>query len=162
MTTIEIDIQVPFRGLVDAERLRRAAAQALALEAQEGDIVIILTGDEEVADLNQRFLNREGPTDVLSFPAQTSDETFVLPPEAGEETYLGDVIIAFPYAQRQAHRLGHDLHDELILLVVHGVLHLLGYDHTTPEAKARMWARQQAILESLGVDPAIAQDYVTV
>ncbi len=105
-----------------------------------------------MAALNQQYLGKEGPTDVLSFPARDDTHTFVLPPEE-ETAYLGDIIIAFPYTQRQAHRLQRPLMDELILLVVHGMLHLLGYDHATPEEKAAMWTRQNEILAEMGVSP---------
>jgi probable rRNA maturation factor len=69
---------------------------------------------------------------------------FVAAPEA--LSYLGDIVIAVPYSQRQAQELGRSLRDELRLLIVHGVLHLLGYDHATPDDEARMWARQDEIL----------------
>jgi probable rRNA maturation factor len=71
-------------------------------------------------------------------------------PETGRY-YLGDVIISYPRALEQSAAAGHTVQDELQLLVVHGVLHLLGHDHATEEEKARMWADQQEILAGLGV-----------
>jgi probable rRNA maturation factor len=67
------------------------------------------------------------------------------------QPYLGDLIIALPYTQRRAAELGHALEDELILLVVHGTLHLLGYDHDTAENQARMWQKQAELLAQLGI-----------
>jgi probable rRNA maturation factor len=84
---------------------------------------------------------------VLSFSAIEPAPGFVVAPDAAP--YLGDIVIAVPYSRRQAAALGRSLDDELRLLVVHGVLHLLGYDHASPEEEARMWARQDEILAEL-------------
>ena len=149
--TIEVDVAQAYQELVDSELLARAAHCVLAAERADGDVTIIITDDETVAELNERFLDKEGPTDVLSFPAQEEESDFVLPPDESVAAYLGDVIIALPYTQRQARRLGRSLRDELALLVVHGVLHLLGYDHATPEQKIEMWRKQDAILSGLGI-----------
>ena len=71
------------------------------------------------------------------------------------ETYLGDIIIALPYAARQAAAAGHAAEAELQLLAVHGTLHLLGYDHASPEEKAAMWSAQTAVLTQLGLSHII-------
>ena len=151
--TIEIDILEPYQAMVNRARLEEAARRALAAEQAQGDVTILITDDETVAELNQRYLGKAGPTDVLSFPTQAPgfSDGFVLPPD--ESPYLGDIIIALPYTQRQAERLHRPLEDELALLVVHGILHLLGYDHATPEEKAHMWERQNRILATLGIPP---------
>jgi probable rRNA maturation factor len=81
---------------------------------------------------------------VLSFPAGEYD------PETGSR-YLGDILISTAYAARQAAQYGHSPEAETQLLVIHGVLHLLGYDHAEPEEKERMWAEQTAILQLLGL-----------
>ena len=150
---IEVEVPEVYHEAVDAGRLRQAAARVLAREGVEGELTIILTDDETVSDLNARFLGKEGPTDVLSFPAGGEEDGFVLPPEEDAARYLGDIIIAYPYTERQADRLGRAVMDELTLLVVHGTLHLLGYDHGTAEEKAEMWARQNAALRDLGLPP---------
>jgi probable rRNA maturation factor len=80
----------------------------------------------------------------LSFPASESD------PETGAR-YLGDILISVSRAAEQAKTAGYDVRDELQLLVVHGVLHLLGHDHAEAEGKARMWAAQSEVLERLGL-----------
>jgi len=151
--TIEIEILEAYQPLVDVDLLQQAIGCVLAAERAQGDVTVMITADETVADLNQQFLDKEGPTDVLSFPAMDEESDFVLPPEEAETPYLGDIIIALPFTQRQAQRLGRPLRHELALLVIHGTLHLLGYDHATPEEKAEMWDRQNAILHGLDIPP---------
>jgi probable rRNA maturation factor len=129
------------------DRLQVVAETVLRHEGRAGQLTLVLTDDEGIRQLNRDFLGRDRATDVLAFATQEESEPFVAAPEA--ETYLGDVIISYPRAVAQAEELGHPAHDELDLLVVHGVLHLLGYDHATEEEKTVMWSRQQAILSSL-------------
>lgn len=105
-------------------------------------VTIVITDDDQLHQLNRDFLGIDAPTDVLSFPAEEVD------PDSGEE-YLGDVLISYPRAVAQTDSGKHALSDELQLLVVHGVLHLLGYDHTEDE-KENMWAIQSQILADLG------------
>lgn len=147
---ISIEILEPFRGLVSAARLELALETVLEQEHASGDVTLLIADDAAITDLNRRFLGQDGPTDVLSFPAEDeSSSGFVLPPDAAP--YLGDIIIAFPFTQRQAEALGRDVGDELDLLAVHGALHLLGYDHAEADEKAAMWARQEAILRDLRI-----------
>ncbi|RUA15836.1 MAG: rRNA maturation RNase YbeY [Clostridia bacterium] len=149
--TIEIDIDEAYLPFVSPHRLSKAVQAVLDAESAVGDVTVFITDDDAVAELNQRFLGIDGATDVLSFPAQGEESNFVLPPDLATIPYLGDIVIAFPYTQRQARRLNRPLMPELMLLVVHGALHLLGYDHTTPDEKAEMWARQDTILGALHV-----------
>ena len=133
---------------LDAADLVRAIAATLKGEDRpDGEVTLVLTDDDAVADLNRTYLGIEGPTDVLSFPAQEPAPGFVSAPEMAN--YLGDILIALPYTRRQAAAFGRHLRDELRLLAVHGVLHLLGYDHAEPDEEAAMWARQDAILAQL-------------
>lgn len=147
--TIEIDIDEAYLSLVESIPLREAVQAVLDAESVVGDVTVLITDDDVITDLNRRFLGVDGPTDVLSFPAQNEESGFVLPPDFVSAPYLGDIIIALPYTQRQARRLNRPLVDELMLLVVHGALHLLGYDHAASDEKAEMWARQDVILEDL-------------
>lgn len=110
------------------------------------DLSIVIEDDAHLHELNREFLGIDAPTDVLSFP--TGEET--IDPETGR-VYLGDIIISFPRALDQAKAAGHNVIDELQLLVVHGVLHLLGHDHAVPEEKEDMWAAQRQILINLNV-----------
>lgn len=147
---ITIEILEPFQGLVSTSRLELALQTVLDQEHAVGDVTLLVADDDAIADLNRRFLGQDGPTDVLSFPAhEEGGVEFVLPVEL--DPYLGDIIIAFPYAQRQAQSLGREVGDELELLAVHGALHLLGYDHADPAEQADMWARQDAILRDLRI-----------
>lgn len=100
---------------------------------------VVLTGDETVQALNRQYRDVDAPTDVLSFAA-ASDE---LSDERGD---LGDLIVAVPYLARQAAALNHTFEDELLLAVVHGTLHLLGYDHDSRERERAMWALQAEAL----------------
>lgn len=113
-------------------------------DAENGDLTIVLTDREEIQALNQSFAGEDKPTDVLSFIDCTLD------PDSGR-MYFGDVIIAMDIAQQQAQQAGHSLSAELCLLVIHGVLHLIGYSHSDAEDKKTMWSAQQQILDQLGV-----------
>jgi probable rRNA maturation factor len=138
----EIDVQIAadYANAVPAERLRAVALAVLRAEDRIG------AGPSE---LNRDFLGKDAPTDVLAFAALEDSGPFVAAPEAGG--YLGDVIVSYPRAVAQAREHGHSPEQELNLLVVHGILHLLGYDHADDEGKAVMWARQDAILAGLSV-----------
>jgi probable rRNA maturation factor len=125
--------------------LERAAQQASqqAGAIAEAEATIVLSDDAHLQALNLQFLGIDAPTDVLSFPGGDTD------PDS-EALYLGDVIISLSRAQAQATAGGYPVQDELQLLVVHGMLHLLGYDHAEEDEKVKMWAIQAEILDSLG------------
>ncbi|NDJ61452.1 MAG: rRNA maturation RNase YbeY [Chloroflexi bacterium] len=154
MTQIAISIQNEADYPADPARLR-AAAQAVLAHQQitVGALTIVIADDAAVAALNQQFRGIDAPTDVLSFPADAPPV-----PLPDEPPYLGDLVIAHPYTAAQAAAAGHDLHESLALLVVHGTLHLLGYDHGDDAQRAAMWAAQAAILRVLHIDPAIVPD----
>lgn len=139
-----IDIVNEAGYAIDAALLEQAALVVLARHEgdSDSDITIAISDDETVASLNLQYRGVDAPTDVLSFPMDAMP---------ADNRYLGDLVIAYPYAAAQAEREGHALDDSLMLLVVHGTLHLLGYDHDTPERRAEMWAAQAAALVALGV-----------
>ena len=143
---IEIEVQIApaFIELVAAGPLESAAATALRLEGVGGQVTVVITDDQGIQELNRDFLDLDQPTDVLSFSAREGDSSFVSAPEL--DNYWGDVIVSYPRASEQAAEQGHPVERELKLLVVHGVLHLLGYDHEEKEDRAAMWARQDEIL----------------
>ena len=132
------------RAPVDHALLENAAQQTLRhVDPQrDADLSLALGDDEQIQRLNRQFLDIDAPTDVLAFPASEID------PDSQVE-YLGDVIISYPRALAQSIAAGHSVEDELCLLVVHGVLHLLGYDHSNEQEKAAMWAVQDQILDQL-------------
>lgn len=122
-----------------AERAARAAIAAAGMDAGDRGLTVVLTGDGELADLNRRFRDSDGPTDVLAFEAESD-----FPEEVDEMAgYLGDVIVSLERAREQAAAAGKSFESEVALLVAHGTLHLLGYDHGTDEEQAVMWALQE-------------------
>lgn len=124
---------------VDETRLSRLARHALRLEnVEEGtELSVLLVSSEHIRRLNARFAGDDYSTDVLSFPMLEDDDTL-----------LGDVVISPDVAQRNAGRFGRSLGEELDTLLVHGTLHLLGYDHQKKEDRANMDRRMKQILES--------------
>src|SRR5437588_4877484 len=128
--------------VVDTDRLRDVARRAAAGEGASGEISITLVDPHRIAELNARYLDGEGPTDVLSFPV---DGLVTSPPGDGEPPVLiGDVVLCPEVAIAQA-PTGPDGVSELDLLITHGVLHLLGYDHDSEEAAAAMRSREEAV-----------------
>ncbi len=133
-----------FEGSVSSEILEITALKVLEHEhkPEEVDVSIAIEDNAQLQELNLKFLGIDAPTDVLSFPANEID------PDTGH-SYLGDIIISLPIAAAQAAAAGHPLQNELQLLVVHGMLHLLGYDHATPELKTEMWELQAQLLAGI-------------
>lgn len=144
---IEIEIEDPAwtAALPDAEALVRIAAEAALAQdgAQDEGVVLLLTDDAAVQDLNARFRAKDTPTNVLSFPA---------PPN--QERHLGDVALAYGVCAREAGEQGKPLAHHLQHLVAHGVLHLLGYDHMSDDEAEAMEGLERVVLAGLGVpDP---------
>lgn len=144
---VNVEFSDTIQTSIPPELLGRAALHALnyASQDQDGDLTILLTDDRQLQQLNQQFMSVDAPTDVLSFPEDYID------PDT-KTRYLGDVLISYPRSLEQAQAGGHPVEAEIQLLVVHGVLHLLGYDHAEPEEKDEMWAIQEKILTQLGID----------
>jgi probable rRNA maturation factor len=145
---LDVQIAPRFAKEVDAELLRRVTTKVLHREEVEGEVglSVVITDDEAVRELNRQFRGVDAPTDVLAFGSGEEDD-FVMAP--GEPAYLGDIIISYPRAVIQAEEYGHSIDRELALLIVHGALHLLGYDHVDEAERTEMWDRQNEILESL-------------
>lgn len=142
---IEIQISDIFQAELKPEILTKAVQKVLEQQnvPEDAELTVVIDNDDAVQALNRDFRGVDAPTDVLSFPADEID------PENGSP-YLGDIIISYPQAARQAAAGDHAIQSELQLLVVHGVLHLLGHDHAEPEEKERMWSAQSDILSRLG------------
>jgi probable rRNA maturation factor len=128
---------------------RLSALAAHALESEDVDdsaeLSILFVTPDHMKRLNSHFAGDNYPTDVLAFPMMNGDD------EDEEGPLLGDVVICPEVAARNAEKIGHSLDDELGVLVVHGTLHLLGYDHQGTKDKEAMDARQTAILSSFSV-----------
>ncbi len=151
--SFRVEIRNQGKFPLDGSGLKAAAIQVLSSHHinPRSSMTVVITGDETVAALNRQFRGVDSPTDVLSFPAA------VLPVDIPDEPpYLGDLVIAYPYTAAQAERELQSLADTLLLLVVHGTLHLLGYDHDTAANRRRMWAAQEAALVALNISPEIA------
>lgn len=148
MIDIEIEDEAWLAALPDAEALVRAAAEAtLDYVEFDGGVVVLLTDDEQVHDLNRRFRSQDKATNVLSFPSR-------LNPEA----HLGDVALAFGVCTREAGAQDKPLAHHLQHLVAHGVLHLVGYDHETDAEAQEMEGLERVVLAGLGVpDPYAAE-----
>jgi len=123
----------------------KARAILDALGCPEKELSILLVDDLQIADLNATYLNREGPTNVIAFPMQEGEFADVSP------DLLGDVVISVDTAEREGVAAGMDVETRTVELLVHGVLHLMGYDHEHDEAEARrMEKKSVAVLEAIG------------
>ncbi|GAA0641230.1 rRNA maturation RNase YbeY [Brevundimonas lenta] len=147
MIEIEVEDDAWIAALPDAAAVVERAAIA-ALGSVEGDVVVLLTHDAAVQALNGRFREKDRPTNVLSFPA----------PESAAP-HLGDIVLAYGVCAGEAAEQNKSLADHLSHLTVHGVLHLLGFDHEVEAEAEEMEAEERSILASLGVaDPYTAHD----
>ena len=143
-----IDNQVIVRTTLKGRRLylHRLEQLARGMLADHGvsgaELSILIAGDHMLRRLNRQYRDIAGPTDVLAFPQDAP-----YGPAAGVKL-LGDVVVSADRAAVQARAAGRPVRDELMLLVAHGVLHLLGYDHQKPDDEAKMRAAEQAALDS--------------
>ena len=142
-----IDVLSETVAITDAERtgIERAAQAALSFEGRDGDLTILIDTPERIRTLNREFRNVDRVTDVLTFPAWEGEISL------SADGYLGDIMICYERAKEQAIEYGHSLERELSFLAVHGVLHLLGYDHMTEPDETVMREKQTAILDRIGV-----------
>jgi probable rRNA maturation factor len=148
----ETGLAGPYLGLVRSVAERATASGGLAGSYR---LAITLVSDAKVRRLNRLHRGVDAVTDVLSFPLQGQSDGFVTPEAA--PTHLGDVAIALGRAAEQAREYGHRLEREIAYLTVHGVLHLLGFDHETDPERAAMRAREEEILFDLPRDAPIAR-----
>jgi|HubBroStandDraft_6_1064221.scaffolds.fasta_scaffold1059407_1 probable rRNA maturation factor len=135
VTLIEMSVRLlveagPYEGVSRRDVIRRARAMLAALQLGDAEWSIVLTGDDQIQKLNRIYRKKNRATDVLAF-AQGEGR----PAAAG---LLGDVIVSVPSARRQAEVAGHDVMSEVTMLLAHGLLHLLGWDHDTPARDRRM------------------------
>ncbi len=167
MTDFRIDVQIfdEFESIVSEDRVLEVVSAALASEMREpqSQVSVVITDDEVVRELNRQHRGLDENTDVLSFSfthegefygegersEPGADIDFVLPPSENDDASLGEIIISYPQTCRQAERAGHSADRELTVLLVHGVLHLLGYDHEEPDDEAVMNAAALRAMERL-------------
>ena len=157
--SIDLQIDDDLISLVDQADLKAVIAYTLQLCRRKGELTLVVTDDATVQELNRDYRGINAPTDVLSFANQDVPSTADPPPAihglpdeiaSAMDSYLGDIIIAYPYATRQAEIYQNTVEAELRLLTVHGLLHLLGYDHGSIEEEAEMWAVQRDVLAHFG------------
>lgn len=140
-----------------SELVQRAAGAALDAEHTTGpdEVTVLLSDDQKLRDLNRQFNNEDSVTDVLSFndiegwhngipPAELEENQFVMP---GEKQRLGEIVISLEQAGRQADERSVALEREVAMLAIHGVLHLLGYDHADPDEERVMFGKTDAVLD---------------
>jgi probable rRNA maturation factor len=135
---------------VEPSWLEDVAQRVLKAEkaGAKSEVGIVVTGQEMVQQLNRNFRGQDEPTDVLAFSTRDEAEglpRFILAPDG--LSHLGEVIISYPQAQVQAEEHGHSLQKELTILLIHGLLHLLGYDHEEADAEKKMQSREKELLE---------------
>jgi probable rRNA maturation factor len=111
--------------------IRRLVKRVLAQEKKEYTLAVVFLDDRAMSELNSTYKGREGPTDVLAFSMREGEDT-----EYADDV-LGDIFISLDRAREQARELGHRFKDEIMILVLHGLLHLLGYDHQTMRRRLR-------------------------
>ena len=131
---------------------RTAEAVLSAARADGAELSLVLVSDGRMRALNRRYRKKDRPTDVLSFPLhEKRGQATFLRKSSLSPFLLGDVVISVPTARRRAAEVGHGLREELRRLLVHGVLHLLGYDHERgPRDAALMARKERSILKALG------------
>lgn len=145
-----VSIEPKFGKLVTADW--PAAIVKLTLEMERSPVCqvgVVITGDAEMLALNREYAGEDHATDVLSFSLREGEE-FVSPDELSR---LGEVVVSYETAQRQAAEGGHEVDEEIAHLLVHGVLHLLGYDHAEAEDESRMRNRERRVLGEWGITP---------
>lgn len=154
MSALELEIQRvadEARAQPDDASFRLWVETALSQQTEPVELVIRLVGEEESQHLNQTYRGKERPTNVLSFP-------FEAPPQMASPL-LGDLVICVPVVEREAHEQGKSLDAHWAHLVIHGLLHLLGYDHQTDEEALQMESRERDLLQQLNYpDPYIDED----
>ena len=131
--------------LTTAQAKIQSKAQAVlsALDSPESELSILLVDDEQIAELNTEYLDREGPTNVIAFPMQEGEFSQVNP------FLLGDVVISIETAERESRKAGIPLEERVDELLVHGILHLFGYDHENDENGAALMAEKTRVLMAL-------------
>ena len=149
---INILIDKKFKKYIKSSWLKNIVLQMLNAEnvGAKSEIGLVIADNKKIQELNLKYLEEDRPTDVLSFPMNeqlSNSPDFVNVPDG--KLHLGEVIISYPQAVRQAAEHNHSTEKEIAILVIHGILHLLGYDHDIPEREQAMRQRELAILTEI-------------
>ena len=150
--SIEVNNETEYDvDLKDVNALAESVMRAMFLHP-ETEVSIVFIDEDAMSALHVEWMDLEGPTDVMSFPMDELRPGTAGAP--GENGILGDIVICPSVAEAQAKAGGHSTHDEILLLTTHGLLHLMGFDHTEPAEKEEMFALQRKLLESYTGRPA--------
>lgn len=162
---INVLIDEEFGACIEEGWLQSVVERALIAQGVSSNVELglVIASEERVQQLNQSYIGKDEPTDVLAFsmlPEQSAQgvpgtdfPSFVVPPDGVR--HLGEVIISYPQAAAQAEEHQHSVKREIAILIIHGVLHLLGYDHDKPALKHEMTARETEILSYVESDTAL-------
>ena len=136
---------------INYKLIEKVISEALRYEGvnDNTEVSVTIVDNEEIRKINNKFRNIDIATDVLSFPLIDFDNESL--PDDGSKIYLGDIIISIERAKEQAKEYGHSIDREIGFLTAHSMLHLLGYDHMVPEEEKEMFAKQEEILNNLGL-----------
>ncbi len=154
---MEITIKVDPEGLEFDEGLRAEIERTVLMmgelyDAAECEVSITLTDDEHIHELNRKYRGIDRATDVLSFALHESDEPAIIFEDTESQVdVLGDIVVSVERARAQALEYGHSFRRELIFLIVHGMLHLLGYDHIEEADRLEMEAEQKFVMAELSI-----------
>jgi probable rRNA maturation factor len=149
---IGIIIDEEYEPSFDPDWLEKVVRRVLMLEKapENAEMGLVITSGEEVGTLSREYLKDEATHDVLTFafnPGSPKDKDFILPPDG--LLHLGEVIISYPQAAIQAGEQKHSVRTEVVVLTIHGILHLLGYDHAEPDDEKKMRARESEIFNTI-------------
>ena len=147
---IESEVEIDESMLADIQRALELAGEVYGVENSE--VSVTLTNDQRIHELNLQYRGIDRPTDVLSFAFRDSDEPEIFSDADSEQPeILGDIIISIDRAKSQAEEFGHSIRREIVFLTVHGILHLLGYDHMEETDRLEMESEQKFMMERLGI-----------
>ena len=153
---MDITIKVESETLAVEDDLESEIERAVELigdlyDAADCEVSITLTDDAHIHDLNREYRGIDRPTDVLSFALHESDEPEIIFDDGDHVDALGDIVVSVERARAQALEYGHSFKREIIFLIVHGMLHLLGYDHIDEADRLEMEAEQKFIMSELEI-----------
>ena len=147
---IDVLIDTGYEEYVESSWLESVVRQVLIAENvdMKVELSLVIVGQERIQHLNRDYLGKDRPTDVISFPmlpgqSEKGNDDFVAPPD--EKVHLGEVIVSYPQAVIQAEEHCHPAKEEVAILIIHGILHLLDYEHDRPDLEKIMRARESEI-----------------